>query len=57
MDESNVRARKLITTSIDIVKQSASADNLDGILQSLKEHEVRTQVAGDFDVYLPPVID
>jgi hypothetical protein len=57
MDESNARARKLITTLIDIVNQSSSADNLDGILQSLKEHEVRTQVAGDLGVYLPPVID
>jgi hypothetical protein len=32
MDESNARARKLITTLIDIVNQSSSADNIDGIL-------------------------
>jgi hypothetical protein len=43
MDDSNARARKLITTLIDIVNQISSADNIDGILQSLKEHEVRTQ--------------
>jgi hypothetical protein len=55
MDDPNTRTRKLVTTLINTVNQSSGAD-IDAVLNSLKEYEVRTLAAVGFYAYLPRVI-